>query len=278
MSMKNIKIILMVLVVTCVFSEVLWAEAARNPLITAPEISPIAVDGDLSDWDDASAWATFGGWYNGSLDNASRAQYAWNDANMLYIGVESREPRDLVLEVGGLMGNLSDPSADPNSSSKTTQIEFKYSGGTIAITNQMSGEITTGVIASHTWDGTIMTIEIAVPIYSDWTNSGSAMTLSDGMDVYVYANVLDSDPDPELTFGDSQVTSGTYIALSFSETMDVASRVRLYGPPSECGELGTEYLTSDLDNDCYVTLADFATLAADWMECTDPAPGSGCDP
>ena len=119
MSIKNIKIILMVLVVTCVFSEMLWAEVARNPLITAPEISTIVVDGNLSDWDKASDWATFGVWWGGGLDNASRTQYAWNDANdMLYIGIESRESLNLVLEVGGLMGDLSDPNADPNSSSK----------------------------------------------------------------------------------------------------------------------------------------------------------------
>ena len=34
---------------------------------------------------------------------------------------------------------------------------------------------------------------------------------------------------------------------------------------------GQEYFIADLNKDGYVTLADFAILASQWLQCTDPA-------
>jgi hypothetical protein len=36
-----------------------------------------------------------------------------------------------------------------------------------------------------------------------------------------------------------------------------------------CGLYG--FASGDVDNDCYVTLADFSVLASEWLKCTDPA-------
>jgi len=269
MLIKNFRIILVTIVVTFSLCGMVWAEAANNPLITAPEISAIVVDGNLSEWEQASEWANFGRWWNGGLDSVSQAQYAWNGTNdMLYIGVESTESLDLSLSVGGLMGNLSDPYATPLASNNASQIQFDYNDvtGVIDITNSDVNEVTTGVSAAHTWDGTTMTIEISIPIYSNWRDDSSAMALSDNTDVYIYADVFNSG----ITAADSQVASGLYANHFGGITMDVASKVTLYSAPTECGDLGTQYLDSDLDSDCYVTFDDFAMLAADWMDCTDP--------
>lgn len=250
------------------FCGMTFAEAMNNPLINAPQIAAITVDGDLADWNGASAWADFGVWYQGGLASESKAQYAWNDAgDMLYIGIESTESLDLFLEVGGLMGDLSDPCAMVEGFVQSTQIQFKYDPayGVIGIENQIPGEISTGVIASYLWDGTTMTIEIAAPIYSDWTNAGSGMALSQDMSIYIYANVASS----TWSAADSQVANGTYLSLYNKPTMEVASEIVLIDRPSSCGQAGTQYLDSDLDKDCYVTLKDFAMLTGSWMQCTD---------
>jgi len=47
-------------------------------------------------------------------------------------------------------------------------------------------------------------------------------------------------------------------------------------PRPECGDAGTVYLTSDLDQDCYVNWQDFAIFAGYWLQCTDPA-NPDCD-
>ena len=38
----------------------------------------------------------------------------------------------------------------------------------------------------------------------------------------------------------------------------------------DCGDLGTEYLDADLNDDCYVNLADVAMFASQWMLCNNP--------
>ena len=41
-------------------------------------------------------------------------------------------------------------------------------------------------------------------------------------------------------------------------------------PPRYCGEYGTIYHPADLDKNCRADLADFAVIASDWLECSDP--------
>ncbi|MCD4831422.1 MAG: hypothetical protein K8R02_06390 [Anaerohalosphaeraceae bacterium] len=46
--------------------------------------------------------------------------------------------------------------------------------------------------------------------------------------------------------------------------------------PSQCGDAGTIYITSDLSEDCYVDFEDYSKFAEDWLKCTDPN-NSDCD-
>jgi len=242
--------------------------AENNPLIFAPKVSPVSIDGDLSDWDEASDWADFGAWYNGGLASTTRIQYAWSgggsDPCMLYLGIESTEGDTLIMEVGGL---TTDIDAIPSASDEATQIEFKDWAGGVAgtVTNQLSG-ILTDVSAAYTVDGGTITIEIATPIYADWTighvNAGVALAAQ--MDVWTYVNVADAG----WTAADSQVADGTYMRLYNSAVGLNASLIRLLdGPhPTGAGDLpaGAEFADPDYDSSGLVDFADFAVFSADY--------------
>ena len=47
--------------------------------------------------------------------------------------------------------------------------------------------------------------------------------------------------------------------------------MRIWADPCNCGDLGTVYLPEDLVPDCSVNMGDFAEVAADYGNCTDPA-------
>lgn len=268
------------LVLILVISSVAVAVPDANPLIYAPQISQITVDGDLSDWGGASSWAEFGAWDGNppGLASTTKAQYAWNDANdMLYIGVVSTEGIGMTLEVGGLLGVDGDPTfaqttATPYSA-EATQIKFdNWVGGVPTIENQI-GNITDGVDAAYTVElvetVVTMTIEIALPIYSDWTNNATGMDLHDRMDVYVFANVFDGAGD----FGDSQTADGAYVQLWDGVVMDLASLVRLLDalPPEVCADIPKPFKPEfDFDGNCYVDLADFSVVASAWLSCNNP--------
>ena len=261
---------------------------AANPLIYAPEIGSVTVDGDLTDWADASSWALFGAW-DGSppgLASTTKAQYAWSDANdVLYIGVESTEGIGLFLEVGGLMGLITEPNdavaAATPLSPQATQISFSNWVGSVPtdIVNQR-GEITDGVNAAFSFaveGATVtMTIEISLPIYSNWSDAGSALDLQSRMDVYVFANVFDAAGD----FGDSQVADGAYVALWNGVVMEVNSLVRLLetSSPQLCDDIPRQFKPQfDFDGNCYVDIGDLGVIAADWLNCNDPE-DTACTP
>ena len=248
-----------------------------NPLIFAPQIAAVTVDGDLSDWAQGSAWADFGAWYNGGLASGTRARYAWNDAgDVLYIGIESTEGTGLRLEVGGLMGNLS-ASATPFGTVEACQIALSgWTGGAAGtIESSQPWGVTTGVVAAYTDSGGTMTIEIATPIYSDWGDDGTGMDLVGGMSVFEYANVFDSGQ----TAADSQIADGSgFVYLWEKPVMQLGSEIRLLSTwPPTCSDVPERFKQdSDVDGDCWVTLSDFALLAGSWMQCSDPA-NAACD-
>ena len=72
-----------------------------------------------------------------------------------------------------------------------------------------------------------------------------------------------------LIIGDpsSSVISGVvqyeYIAVDATGAYEPDSTVPY------CGQLGTVYLASDINSDCYVNLEDVAIMASNWLECTD---------
>lgn len=269
------------LVMVLALTSTVLAVPDANPLIYAPQVSGVSVDGDLSDWSAASDWAVFGAWDGNppGLASTTKAQYAWSDANdVLYVGIESTEGIGLFLELGGLLGVTGEPNealatATPYSPA-ATQISFSnWVGGVPGdIVNQI-GETTVGVNAAYTFaiDGSVvtLTIELSVPIYANWSNPGSAFDLQHGMDVYVFANVFDSTGD----YGDSQVADGSYVRLWDGIVMQEASLVRLLntGVPQVCDDIPDPFKPEfDFDHNCYVDLADFGIFAAGWVGCNDP--------
>ena len=246
-----------------------------NPVIYAPAIGPIALDGDFSDWSSTSAWADFGEWFGGGLASTSRARYAWNDTqDLLYVGVESTEGETMGLELGGLMGRAS-ATAMPFQGTVATQLTFTgWNSGTANITNN-GGGIITDVVVGYTFSGTTMTIEVALPIYGDWMDGGSKLGLSNGMNIYEYANVQDQ----FFTMGDSQVvTSGSLVQLFSLSPVDTSSIVRLVDTlPAQCDDLPDAFRNAaDMNDDCIIDLGDFSAFAMFWMQCTDPE-NATCD-
>jgi hypothetical protein len=243
------------------------SECAKNPLIYAPQIPAITVNGDFSDWASASDWAVFGKWYEGGLDSTTQAKYAWNDAsNKLYIGIESTETTSLILEVGGLMGDLSDANAMPSGGIQATQLEFSgWSGGVpTSIINQSEGTVS-GIQAAYTVSGGTIKIEIAMPIYSDWKNIASGINLTNQMDIYAYADIFSDD---WFTMGDNQCADGAYYYSYGTPTMQTGSLVRLMQSfPRTCADVPNVYKNGliDINDDCIVNLVDFANVAVDWL-------------
>jgi hypothetical protein len=69
----------------------------------------------------------------------------------------------------------------------------------------------------------------------------------------------------------SSSTDATYTGLTISDQV-----VTVEDDEPWCGMVGTTYFDSDLNEDCHVTLEDFAILAANWLGCTHPA-DAGCN-
>ena len=60
---------------------------------------------------------------------------------------------------------------------------------------------------------------------------------------------------------------------------DLEAPVTDSGPvPAVCGDPGHPYPVGDMTLDCHVDLADFAKIAENWLDCTDPAPPCSYNP
>ncbi len=74
----------------------------------------------------------------------------------------------------------------------------------------------------------------------------------------------------------------TYTCSTADSNYDLSSKTRtvyVMDNESYCrnGEYDPlDYLDGDLNFDCYVNIADIALFAQEWLQCTDPVPGSGC--
>ena len=70
--------------------------------------------------------------------------------------------------------------------------------------------------------------------------------------------------DTEMNF--RGLLSGVTTFIIPPSTMDFVSIEQ-----QQCGHEGQEYLSGDLNQDCYVNLLDLSILASNWLECNDPA-------
>ena len=66
---------------------------------------------------------------------------------------------------------------------------------------------------------------------------------------------------------DSDWTTLLQQLSGFATLLDVTS---IPATPSACDDGITQYLSEDINNDCHVNLSDFAEMAQDWLDCTDP--------
>jgi hypothetical protein len=249
--------------------------ALNNAVLYAPMISRTIVDGHIENWSNASSWATFGKWYNLGLTSKTRAKIAWSDtANRLYIGIDTNEPVIDAIEVGGLYGVLG--AADANvtpwttTSVKGTQIQVSgFDGSGISIWNQ-NGGTSDGVQAAYSVNGQKTYIEISLPIYSNWTNSSSAITLASPEDVYLYINIFG---ESRLNAADSLVVKNSYVSLTDTSCVahDTLVRLRPTAFPLNCADVPTFARDSaDTNMDCTVNYLEFAQMAQNWLTCNDP--------
>ena len=65
--------------------------------------------------------------------------------------------------------------------------------------------------------------------------------------------------------------------MNFQFGVDTADMVLdLFVAEGGSNSCGVTYLVGDINGDCYVDFADFAEIAANWLECNDIA-GQGCN-
>ena len=97
------------------------------------------------------------------------------------------------------------------------------------------------------------------------------------IDLYVDGSYVGSYPDRDKTYDLhyvrlGNVSSGLGFGTAWFDSVSVGG---LVGPPV-CGDPGTVYLPSDLNEDCKVDLPDFALFSGEWLHCTDPG-DPNCD-
>jgi hypothetical protein len=238
-----------------------------NAIIFAPKIaSAITVDGSFSDWTTGSEWATFGDWSplgsQKGLASTTKAKYAWdNDANLLYIAIESTEPnRFAEFQLGlGVTG-------PPVGGESATEMKLQYNGSSVVITPRIEDNTTTGVVAAQTWDGTTLRLEIATPLYSAWWSEASKLDLTADMNVFAYVNILATVGGVKK--GDSQCVD--YFSTFFNGDIRWSgSKIRLLDSlPVTAANLqaaeGSNY--ADFSGNGSVGIEDLALFVGDWLK------------
>lgn len=275
--MKTLTILIIVLAIGGLVS----ADPNQNAAFLAPEIGAIVCDGNLSDWSDSSAVSLpFITWNGTSLPGTTTtAKFAWNNAaNLLYVAVQTDEAS---VRAGGwaVIGSTLDVTGGGTwDSPGSTQLGFgALTGTSVEIVNEIDyygggAEGITGVQAGHSSAGGVTTYEIAIPFWADWTVMTDGQELSMGDDVSVYvvmqdelgtANGTNMTYDGNPAFANGNWSEGATVTL-IADGWDAFVACR------DARESGLG-LDSDLNDDCYVNLGDFAIIARNWLECNDPA-------
>ena len=78
---------------------------------------------------------------------------------------------------------------------------------------------------------------------------------------------------------DLQITApgGTTVTVTGVSVDQQVEYVVSIAPPEVCGDVGTVYKLTDLNEDCEVNLVDLALFASEWLSCTHPAYPTDCD-
>ncbi len=177
-------------------------------------------------------------WYKGSLTALDRAEVE-NYLIGKYLG------KIAVYETGGSTTVTEGGAADTYQievlGSPTAQVDI-----TVTPTGPNASEIDLGAGM-----GTPITLNFPTAGIQTVTVTADDNATSDGpRDVTITHTVSTTDTNYDVTVSDVIVT--------------------VEDDEAWCGQPGTVYHAADLNKDCYVTLEDFALLAKEWLECTDP--------
>ena len=242
----------------------------------------VVVDGDLGEWTDVE-WVLLDQVYDGDPNDIIEAKFAarWNDAaNKLYVAAVVDDSEH----------NFTN-DFDVWDASDRLEIYFSLNGGSYQTYQDNAQQYIIG--HGDTTDWAAMGGDPppqSVPGAFDYAASvsGSLIKYEAEIEPFEYYGGLDPQPDPDIV-ADLQANDPNNVILfdvvvgskhssgfgNLSENMDSGkfwdtNSFQQYTLVSSlnCGDWG--YLATDLNEDCKTNLSDFAALAADWLDCTDP--------
>lgn len=260
----------------------------------------ITVDGVLSDWSTTLEWVPLDKWYYKIGDPndvvEAKATFCWN------------EDTDKVYAIVMVDETVQYFNSQYYGSDNNDQIEI-YSQGSGAGGTDWSGEFDiaqqyraaadTDVDGSSTWNGgqwytwgtgeavdagvgfecvvnvsgSVTTYELGIPQFDSYEGlSGNNTTVVTQLDVddVVGLDII------AFTIEDFIYDYGSLAANNMTGKWNDAGQFAQYTLVEElgCGDLG--YWSADISENCHVNLADFVTIADQWLDCTEPT-DPGCD-
>ncbi len=95
---------------------------------------------------------------------------------------------------------------------------------------------------------------------------------------YVVTTLGTHDLEVEFNSANYYHMSSPYAAVPFTLHFETNKTFEVYPEPSVCGDMGTVYLDSDINEDCYVNLLDYSIMAHYWLTtCIAPEFCRGAD-
>ena len=261
----------------------------EEPSFKLPHDNSIVVDGDLSDWPAEAEWIKLDKLYhsNGSPDDVTEARFSacWDDVDdVVYVAVDV-EDTSHALSATFVCDDCQDcveiysQGSGAGGTGWTGEFDVAQQyrvGPSDVVDNEWavwgtSEAIDPGVGLAYEAkiSGTVITYEMAVPQFDTYEGlSGSGTTVPtqlDAGDVIGLDIVAISRQLPVLPY-----TTSWWAENLDSGKFDNAGQFAQYTLVEGlgCGDVG--YWSADTTTDCDVNLVDYASLADDWMQCTDP--------
>lgn len=249
----------------------------QNVAFEIPEIGPIVIDGDISNWPASIPWSQpYIAWNGTGLPSTTtRAKFAWNQAqNLLYVAIQTDEAS---IHAGGhaVVGVSTSRTNAAFTGDGATQLAFDIlSGHTVAIMNEIdyyankydhswpgwhSG--TQDVQAAFSVNNDVYTYEIAIPLWTNWVTMAEKTVLSVGDVIYLYSileDKLEGGNGTNLTYNGNPnfaMTNG----FKFASALTLGATVAM---PTPTPTPTSTRIPGDANNDGRVNVSDLGILAA----------------